>query len=421
VLIGILFVCACLGILCGPWLLRWRFVQFIDKQRLKLFLRQDGSGFGTGTGIHFVSGVPGGGKSLWVMCEYIAAELLEGRRIVATNFKFGNKLGAMRSWMAKHGIPDYRLQILEDEEVRGFYFKRYRVGGRSGICIPYLWKDLSSGEWKAGRLPRWQVKTGDPGILYVLEETANLFRAKEWQQFPASATFYLSQHRKSGDGVIVLTQDVDLISLDFRRLAQDFTYLQNYGQTPFRGINLGRRFEARVYLSPVTRGSNKGTPVRVKLFTLNPTLANLYATDAGVGFNGRGGADSKWKPKGVPLWVPVTAIFALAFGGWYLVNHGTGWVARSVTKKTYGAVEALKPGVSTNLSTSSGASVDPTRLPPAASHRTKSISLTGYVRNTDGTGLFMLSDGRVLNNPDADFDGQILKLKNGLRYERQLQ
>jgi len=412
----LLLIGAVLAMILSPWVLRWRVVQFLDRQRLKLFLRQDGSGFGTGIGIHFVSGVPGGGKSLWVMCEYIAAELLEGKRIVATNFKFGPALVKMRQWMAKHGIPDYRLQIITDEEIRSFYFKRYRIGARSGICIPYEWKDLDADAWKNGKLPKWTVKTGDPGILYVLEECANLFRAKDWQQFPASATYYLSQHRKSGDGVVVLTQDVDLIALDFRRLAQDFTYLQNYGQTPFRGINLGKRFEARVYLSPVTRGSSKGTPVRVKIFTLNRELANLYATDAGVGFQGRGG-DKVWKAKGVPVWVPVAGVFLIAAAGWWLVTRGTKYASGKLTKTTYDSIGSISGKASpTNKPPKQVAALgaDPGTIPREAGRRV--VTLTGFVRNSDGTGSFFLSTGKVLRDPMGTFDGRVLKLDNGEAY-----
>jgi len=408
-----------LALLLSPWVVRNRLVAWIDRKRLALFERLDGTGFGVGTGIHFVSGVPGGGKSLWVMCEYIAAELLGGRRIVVTNFKFGAKLVLLRAWMARHGIPDWRLQILPDENARKFYFQRYRVGGRSGICLPYQWQDLSEREWKDGKLPRWRVRTGDPGILYVLEETANLFRAKEWQQFPASATFYLSQHRKSGDGVIVLTQDVDLISLDFRRLAQDFTYLQNYGQSAFRGIYLGQRFEARTYLHAVTRGANKGVPVKVKVFTLNRELANLYETDAGVGFKGAG-ADKKFRPKGIPLWVPAAALIVLAVGTWYAVTWGSAWAAGKVNAKAKrGAstvqemVTGRKPSAATNAAVvsprPSGVATTGVVAPP-------SVFLTGFVRNTDGTGLFFLSNGVQLRNPEAVFDGRRLALRSGESY-----
>jgi len=408
-----------LAMLLSPWVVRNRLVSWIDRKRLALFDRLDGTGFGVGTGIHFVSGVPGGGKSLWVMCEYIAAELLGGRRIVVTNFKFGSKLVHLRAWMSRHGIPDWRLQILPDENARKFYFQRYRVGGRSGICLPYQWQDLSEREWKDGKLPRWRVRTGDPGILYVLEETANLFRAKEWQQFPASATFYLSQHRKSGDGVVVLTQDVDLISLDFRRLAQDFTYLQNYGQSAFRGIYLGQRFEARTYLHAVTRGANKGVPVKVKVFTLNRELANLYETDAGVGFKGAG-ADKKFRPKGVPLWVPAAALIVLAVGTWYAVTRGSAWAAGKVNanaKRGASTVQDLvtgrKPSSATNAAVvaprPSGVATTAVVAPP-------SVFLTGFVRNTDGTGLFFLSNGVQLRNPEAVFDGRRLALRSGESY-----
>jgi len=405
-----------LGVAGSPWLLRGWVVRGIDRLRLKVFTCLDVLGFGVGTGIHFVSGVPGGGKSLWVHCEYIIAELLTGRRIVVTNFKFGKKIILLRQWMAKHNIPDWRLQLIEDEQCRDFYFHRYRNGLRSGITIPYRFKDLTKQEWSSGKLPRWGLKTGDAGILYVLEETANIFRAKEWAQFPPSATFYLSQHRKFGDGVVVLTQDVDLISLDFRRLAQDFTYLQNYGQSTFRKISVGRLFEARKYLHPVTRGSGRGTAVLVKVFRLNKELANLYETDAGVGVIGRG-ADTSWKPKGIPFPVLIAALCLLAFGGWWIVTKGSSYMAQKVINQGNSASNAIK-GMALNRGgdTSAVAPAHSASSVPAGSglpHQSRPVALVGYARTSDGAGVFFFSDGTMLDNPSGTFDGQTLRLTSG--------
>ena len=323
------------------WFLRWRFWVKLNSYRISLFMRQDGTGQGIGSGIHFVSGVPGGGKSLWVHCYYICAELKFGKRIVATNFKFGRKLGAMRDWMARNGIPDYRLQILEDNNIRNFYFTRWHYGKRSGRTATYKLQDMSRSEWTQGKIPQWRCKGGDVGIVFVLEECANLFRSKEHMNFPESATFYLSQHRKFNDAVIVLTQDVDLITLDFRRLAQDFTYLRNYNQSTFRGISLGNRFEARTYNSPQSRGFKSGVPIAVKVFSLDKDLASLYDTDAGVGVTGNG-ADKGWRPTGIPIgFVFVAAIF-IVVGLIWCVTRGTGFLAQKCIARGNEGASAIR-------------------------------------------------------------------------------
>jgi len=391
-------------VMASPWLVIQYIHQRRDNKRGNLIFQRASKGVGTGTGVHFVSGVPGGGKSLWVLQEWIVAELLYGKRIVVTNFAFGKNLVKMRQWMAERGIPDYRLQLLGDEEARQFYFRRFRVGRRSGLCVPYRFQNLSDADWKAGHLPKWQIKIGDVGILYVLEESANLFRAREYRDFPPSATFYLSQHRKCGDGIVILTQDVEWISIDMRRVAQDFTYLTNYAQAAFRGITVGKWFEARTFEYQVTRGVTKGVPVRVKLFRFDPEIANLYETAAGIGFKGTG-ADTSWIPKGVPLWVVAIAVFVGMYGVWFVFNR----VSTSYAKKTFAAM--TRQGEKAAAATLDAAKAGAPGLTPGTT-ATMPVFITGFSR-TGQDASFFLSDGRQLSNPDGVFDGRKLILKSG--------
>lgn len=261
--------------------------------------------------IHFISGKPGGGKSLYAV-RLIVDELVKGDRVVITNVAL--KLGALNEYLQREypsKLIDLhnRVMLLPDEDVGRFWLIRpgwYRLqdvsemdqrGGKR-LDWSHCFAPDGSGEYKSAH------EIG--GVMYAIDEIHNFFNAREWMHTGKSALFYLSQHRKLGDDVLCITQSVNNVDKQFRSVAQDFSYMRNHSKERlgvFRSIN---RFTRKTYASPVT-GSPGEHAMEHALFKLDVEgLASCYDTAAGVGILGRS-ADVGARKKGIPFSMLVLA------------------------------------------------------------------------------------------------------------------
>jgi len=279
--------------------------------------------------IHFISGKPGGGKSLYAM-RLVVERIGAGGRVI-TNLPI--KLGELNEYLQKRfpawagGIHDY-CKLLNDDEAREFYRWRWLGDNGFGCC------DIIDGHivYPGGLSP----------VLYVVDEVHQYFNAREWAKTGKLALWYLSQHRKYGDDVVCVTQAVGNVDKQFRVLAQDFTYMRNLGQQKFwifRGI--GGRFLWRRYLEPETATA---TVFETGTFKIDVAgVANCYDTAAGVGVLGGGNADRGKKQRGLPMSTLLVALLAVAlvayFGG-RGVFAALGFGARHVTKAEVPIVQA---------------------------------------------------------------------------------
>ena len=175
--------------------------------------------------------------------------------------------------------------------------------------------------------PRCDPANGHKGTLYVIDELHNYFGARNWQATGTDCTFYLSQHRKMGDDVLLISQHPDQVDKALRRLCQDFTVLVNLGKTKLFGFTFpgfGRR----------NTFANQGDrqPIESGTYRMNiGEYGKLYDTNAGAGgIVGR--TDLKEKGGGgmSPLLIPVFVV-AIVLACWFvpkLVFAGMGTVAK---------------------------------------------------------------------------------------------
>ena len=247
--------------------------------------------------IHFVSGKPGGGKSLYGV-KLIVDELICGQREVFTNVPL--RLDALNEYLQRrypHKLVDIaRIRILTDEETA--FFWTFRPGGvRVGR--------LSKAQWQAGELPCYSgVK--DEGVMYVIDEVHNYFGARQWAQTGQDVLFYLSQHRKMGDTVICITQAVNNVDKQFRSVTQDFTFLRNLSKETYGKFRLPGVFVRKTFTSPPTETS---VAMETGTFRLDVSgLASCYSSEAGVGILGRS-ADKQEVRKGLNMvWAGVLVV-----------------------------------------------------------------------------------------------------------------
>lgn len=224
--------------------------------------------------IHFISGKPGGGKTLYTV-KLIIEELVYGTRQVVTNVSLN--LGRLNEYLQqtypKESIDLHaRVKKLTDDQCREF----------------------------------WKYRDIQTPVLFALDELHLFFNAREWMNTGPACLHYLSQHRKLGDDIICVTQHVENVDKQFRSVAQDFTLIVNGFKQKFglfRGLPMFTRY---TFAQPPS--GLKMQPDETAHFRLDAKgIASCYDTAAGIGVHGRG-ADKKEKAKGLhPVMFPLIA------------------------------------------------------------------------------------------------------------------
>lgn len=332
--------------------------------------------------IHFISGKPGGGKTLYAV-KMIVGELTTGSRTIVTNVPL--LLGVLQEYLAQVAprklidVND-RIIMLDDDQTKEFW--RTRPG-----WTPY--QPLTKEQWTRGLLPSYSEIT-DNGILYVIDEVHTYFGSRQWAETGRDAVFYLSQHRKLGDDVICITQALRNVDRIFRSLAQDFTHVRNFGKEKFGIFRMPSIFLRKVYGCEPTPTA---CPMETKTFTLDASgLAKCYNTAAGIGIHARL-ADTAEKTKGFPAWTAVALVVAIVVGVAYAVPPVIG----SAFKTTTG------PHVPVNALHAPVAPAEPALLSPVVVvpvvPGSNSVYWLGHAQISASKLALFLSDGRTLYYP----------------------
>jgi len=266
--------------------------------------------------IHFISGKPGGGKTLYSV-RLIIDELVHGSRVVITNVPLNlarlneylqSKFPAQFERRLINNWPVHitdRVILLDEDDLPKFF--TYRP---AGVRL----QSVSNQEWKAGKRPDFSsVKDG--GVLYVLDEVHIAFNARAWADTGHEVLYYLSQHRKLGDDVICITQAIGNVDKQFRSVAQDFTYIKNLSKQRAGLFRLPSMFIRSTYAQPATDNSKA---MESGTFSLDMTgIASCYDTAKGVGIHGRAGADTNARKKGIHWLVFVIGLPLLLLLAWH--------------------------------------------------------------------------------------------------------
>lgn len=256
--------------------------------------------------VNFICGKPGGGKTLSAL-KLIDFELRIGNRLVVTNVAI--RLDELNAYYQSDGIiVDLmrRIKILNDEEIVNFW--KYREEGQA--------------------------------IFAVIDEAHLLYSAREWMRHDKGRTVleYLSQHRKFGDDVILVTQHPKLVDVQLRLLAQDYTYVRNMKKEGFGPFRMPSVFTRKTYLEPFT---GHQMCVQRTVFRVPKDLAKCYDTAAGVGIISNGIGDLGERRRGLPWQIIVVCVLVLGWCAWQVPSWarsvvgrqlGSGRVSERVTK-----------------------------------------------------------------------------------------
>jgi len=337
--------------------------------------------------IHFISGKPGGGKSLYAL-KLVEEELVHGFRPVYTNLPI--KVGRLNEYLQQK-YPDKsidlhtRLRILTDDETGKFWL--YRPG-----CVLDA---LTKKDWEAGLKPDYS-KVTDHGVFYVIDEIHNFFNARAWMETGRDVLFYLSQHRKLSDTVLCITQAIANVDKQFRSVSQDYTYLRNLSKESMGLFRLPFVFIRKTYLSPATDTSQ---PMESGSFRLHAgELPSCYDTAQGVGIHGRG-ADQAEKRKGIHWLVAVAVVPLILFAIYKFGPQGVAHFFKVSDKVSAKSAKSAPGVVVPSPAPVPQASVSPSPKPlvldtPPAKPADQ-VHVTGIVQGFGPAKVF-LSDGREL-------------------------
>lgn len=339
--------------------------------------------------IHILLGKPGSGKSLYAT-NRVLRELSETGRNIVTNLPL--RMGALNEYVQKRW-PDQnlraveRIRLLSDDEMREF------------------WKIRGEGD-------------GAQGVAYFLDEAHIAFNAREWATLGKGALHYLSQHRKLGDIVWVITQAPGNLDKQFRSVAEDFTVLRNEYTAKWGAFRGRGRFVRKSYLSEPQSSSE---PFETASFSLDG-VAECYDTAKGIGVHGNK-ADIGRRAKGIPImWVlPLGVLLcSLAFVVPWGMGKAAGWYLGSKAPEN---VPAKVDGAAVSVSApSSGvnAFVPPPAVPvvrPVVAASGDAVWVVGYAVRGRRLNV-QLSDGRTLTEADdlKRVERNFAEMHDGTRY-----
>jgi len=278
------------------------------------------------TNIEFITGKPGGGKSMTAV-KVIVDELLHGDRPIVTNLALD--LGRLQEYIHELGgktVVAERVRFLTHEETFKFYTIR---GHHVTVTEPARPEDL----FDYSKSQEHPESAG--GVFYVIDECHNYFSTKAKIDEDSPMFKWASQHRKLKDFCYFVTQSIENVHAKIRRLGQQFNYIRNLRKETFRGFRRGDGFERTVYLHiPTGEGS---IPIHVEKFKLDCSgLASCYFTAGGVGVKAMGNADGGFQKKGLHMrWIWV-AFFVAVLGlssAIFLVPWLLGRVGKRIIEK----------------------------------------------------------------------------------------
>lgn len=284
--------------------------------------------------VTFIFGKPGGGKS-YLAARRVEEELRTTNRSIITNLSLDP--GKFNEHMQRI-CPDLdcgvvqRIIILDEDETKQFWRHRHDRDFNRLLLGPPRESD--------GATPM-------PGVplqpaLYVLDEVHIPFNARSWSQTGRGALWYLSQHRKMGDDVILVSQNPEQVDKQLRMLTQDWIHCRNIGKEQLsRFFKLPRRILWRSFASQPTSG-REAAQISGSFGIDEKGLGQCYATMAGVGIMASEVKEVD-RRRGLPFWVIIIPLILIAYG---ISKTGDGY--KKALAWITGSTQAYHSSIATN-------------------------------------------------------------------------
>jgi hypothetical protein len=349
--------------------------------------------------IHFISGKPGGGKSLFaVMC--VLDELRLSRRNIVTNLplNIGNVAHYLHQQYGDSLQAARRITLLDEKQSFNwwlYYGQGLKLEARREI-------DINDGDRKVARksVVDYTARGESVGVLYVIDEAHKFHSARAWSTHGEDGFYYCSEHRRLGDDVLLVTQAIGNVDKQLRSIAQDFTYMRNFYKERYGIFRSFSCFARRTYGEPAT-GQPGQLCLESKRFKIDVAgVCSCYDTNASVSIVGRTGGDTQEKQKGLPLALLFALIFFAVVGGavglrLFMSNAST-FVLGGVQKNVARTLGLPQTNSAARLP-SPATRVDDVPRPGHFDGAATNIWMSGFITNISRGGFTIcLTDGQML-------------------------
>lgn len=286
--------------------------------------------------ITFVSGMPGDGKSYYVMTE-IERALVDSDRMIVTNIQL--KLGNVAEYLHKKYGKTFNLHsryfLLDSSQSKKFWLYR----GTHELHERFVDDEapVPEGYEKKQKKPpvlRTDFATLDPeqpGVKFVIDEVHIHYNARNWQNCGHDALEYTSQHRHFGDDVVLISQRAKQVDSQLRSISGTYIYMKNLANRTLKMgpfvFRFGKSLIARAYADEWNKGGAEPTQMWSTTTKVDPEgHGSWYDTAAGVGHKGGGSADKNFvQSKGLHwswMFIGLAAAVALIFFVPRLIGYG---------------------------------------------------------------------------------------------------
>lgn len=336
--------------------------------------------------IHFLFGKPRAGKSLLAV-RLLVDEIKGGKRLVVTNLPLD--LGKLAEYCG--GDLAGRVRILKDDECSTFW----RFSGPDRECK--RWDSFRQGDL-ALRVPTFSDR--EHPVLYVIDEAHLFFNAREWQKVGMEAAYYMSQHGKLGDEIVLVSQHPQQVDKGFRMLGQDFTVVKNLANEAVMGFGAPGWFRWASFGELPRQGSVQSASGTFKLDVSG--VAALYNSSAGAGgIVGRGVSEESHSRARSWKWLLLFPVFVAVVAWWGPKWFGS--VMSGVSRRFLGGASAVASSVATN----GQVGLAPAGFVSPASAGVQSPGVGGEVVSYQLMGAaswWRLSDGRLITMTTPGFE-----------------
>lgn len=283
-------------------------------------------------GAHIFQGETGSGKS-YNGLDAIIENCLEGERLhCVTNLAIN--IAELREYVQERGGSADKITVLKDEETRTFW----RFRGDAMMLVEQVMD-------KDGYL-RYQVTAPvTHGVLYVIDEAHNYFRARDVALTSKECLWYLSQNRQFGDKVVIITQHLKNMDVAFSRLAETVTICRNISRMRIGIFRLWNGF-SRVEYSDIP---GPGVENHLTFRRFDKKRAACYNTAAAARAPGAK-ADTQDKKRGVTWVVPAIGLclFFVFLFSWPRLTRAFADARMESMKKKFGTAQVQRAAASVN-------------------------------------------------------------------------